>query len=684
MPDIFSPAADPESGFGPTSVADYERGKRSFIVGLDPGSAQLLTAYQVVEILSRRLGADTVQKALQAESTLESSCCGEVNGNWLKSSRMVGINVRTVGSFFNVVKYALTLPAFHDSIHLLPIWEPGVVGSLYGMVSWEINPEFFSAELHAMMPGLNTPDAQLKATINLLHAMGFAVGMDVIPHTDRFSEMVLANPRFFEWVRQREGYLLDHKEELWREVEQLVYAFLQEFGTADGSELPDFPAFFLTDESDITQESRLRMLFGHPANYGDRQRRRVALMRYVIAEGYETLPMTMAPPYRVLHLNPNHYTVDEAGCRWYQYEFDEPQQMSRVFGPLTRYRLFNSKDSNLYWELDFERPIIEVWEYVARNYADCRQKYNFDFMRGDMTHVQMRQEGVPSQLPSYYDLLAYVKRHIVSEGCGYFAFFAESFLGAPDYMSYGDEIAHLEMIGAEVTLGDLQSTVVGSALFTTRFRQYLDIAYTRTFKPSFTVITADKDDPRFDSFYQTGNLVRYFVALFMPELPSYVGAGFELRGMHKQRAPNEAYSKLFVFQISDPSESDKVTTGPYQWGQNRQHFYCITRLREWAEVLVPHFSGRPVEWLAYPDPTLSCFYIAWCIGDYLFLCNLNGTDITRHISIGQKQTGIIPQLLYTTASEAGKDTPSGNGIFYTLPPLLPDECRIYRLALPVT
>ena len=46
---------------------------------------------------------------------------------------MVGINVRTVGTLFNVIKYALTIPVgegLHNAIHLLPLWEPGVVGSM--------------------------------------------------------------------------------------------------------------------------------------------------------------------------------------------------------------------------------------------------------------------------------------------------------------------------------------------------------------------------------------------------------------------------------------------------------------------------------------------------------------------------------------------------------------------------
>jgi hypothetical protein len=84
---------------------------------------------------------------------------------------MVGINVRTIQSFWNVVKY-FTLPASQSSIHLLPIWECGVVASLYGMAGWNINPEFYDAELASYYPHLDTVEKQLKVVVNILHALG--------------------------------------------------------------------------------------------------------------------------------------------------------------------------------------------------------------------------------------------------------------------------------------------------------------------------------------------------------------------------------------------------------------------------------------------------------------------------------------------------------------------------------
>lgn len=185
-----------------THTNAYQSGRSSFIPGLLPQTAVQLSVYQTLELLLKRLGNDVLRRALDPQETIDSPARPFADSRWLKTSNMVGINVRTLGSFWNVVNYSLTLPALHDSIHLLPIWEPGVVGSLYGMVSWQINPEFFDVDLARYVPALDTVERQLKAVVNLLHALGRTVGMDVIPHTDRFSEMVLAQPVLFEWVHR--------------------------------------------------------------------------------------------------------------------------------------------------------------------------------------------------------------------------------------------------------------------------------------------------------------------------------------------------------------------------------------------------------------------------------------------------------------------------------------------------
>ncbi|GAB4020762.1 alpha-amylase family protein [Spirosoma koreense] len=609
----------------------YQAGRQSFISTLLPQTAVNLTVYQTLEILHKRLGNETLRRALNPADTVESPARIYPDGSWLKRSKMVGVNVRTIGSFWNVVNYALTLPALHDSIHILPIWEPGVVGSLYGMVSWQINPEFFDVDLARYVPDLNSVEKQLKVVINLLHAMGRTVGMDVIPHTDRFSEMVLACPSLFEWVQRDEKTgnptkLAHHSSFVYRYVEEAIWQFLKFRGAADGTPLTFAKdVFFSTELSILTDDQRLRILFGYPHDYGGRLNRRIALIRHLTAQGFETLPMTMGPPYRGLHIDPTDYTIDDFGQIWYQYAFDQPEQMSRVFGPLARYRFYESKLNNKNWELDFNRPNRPAWEYICHKVGESQRTYNFDFMRGDMAHVQMRPQGVPSQIDAFYDPLRAIKKYVQTNGVPHYGFFAETFLAPPDTMGYGNEPDHLEAIEADSTLGDLQSLVVGSDEFRRQFSAYYTYLKTRRFAPNFTVMTADKDDPRFDEFYRTGNLFRYFTALFLTDMPSYVGLGFEVRNLHEARGQNEEYTKLYVFRIEDDRQPDKVTHGPFVWGQNAVQFAAINRMRSFADDIWPDIAGKPTEWLAGPDAAKD--YLVWTHVEptgYVFAASMNG------------------------------------------------------------
>ena len=221
----------------------YQQGTQSFVPNLLPEQALQLTAEEMLGILSDRLG-DALDLAISTEyanpdnipdmlpEAIQSPVKNEPDGSWLKRTNMVGINMRTVQSFWNIVKYALTLPKIQDSIHILPIWEAGVVGSIYGLSSWELNPEFYSQELANACPQLNTIERQLRATINILHAMGKSVGMDVIPHTDRYSQASLAYPQYFEWLQRQDTEIIDHRDNLHEEVQQKIFEFLQQHGSA--------------------------------------------------------------------------------------------------------------------------------------------------------------------------------------------------------------------------------------------------------------------------------------------------------------------------------------------------------------------------------------------------------------------------------------------------------------------
>jgi hypothetical protein len=265
-----------------------------------------------------------------------------------------------------------------------------------------------------------------------------------------------------------------------------------------------------------------------------------------------------------------------------------------------------------------------------------QKQYGFDYMRGDMSHVQMRPGGVPETIDPYYDILRAVKVHVQREqGVPYFGYFAESFIAPRDIMVYGDEVDHLEASEADTTLGDLQSTTVGTPEFLQKFRWYRDLLETRRVAPSFTVITGDKDDPRFDAFYRAGNVLRLFMALFLTDMPSYMALGFETRDIHLRPAPNEHYTKLYVFQ---ETRGPKATDGPYRWGTNGAQFRALTELRLYAGTIWPKIVGQRIRWLIPPDATGESKHMAWTQRDssmaaYVFVANSDTSQPVHNFNL---------------------------------------------------
>ena len=361
--------------------------------------------------------------------------------------------------------------------------------------------------------------------------------------------------------------------------------------------------------------------------------------------------------------------------------------MSRVFGPLTRYKLYERKDDNRNWEIDFNLPRERVWEYVCRRYGEVQQQFGFDFMRGDMSHVQMRPSGVPDEVDEHYDLLAAVKRHVRKSGRTGFAYFGESFLAPPGVMAYGSEEDHLEASDADATLGDLQSTSVGSAEFMGKLHHYAGLVDTRSFAPAFTVMTGDKDDPRFDEFYRTGNEVRLFASYFLTNMPGYVGLGYETRDLHLEPAPNEHYTKLYVFQ---EKEGPKATRGPYVWGKNGPLFAAVNRLRLFLDDIdfVNRVRGRKVIWLLPPDPSGEKKLVAWTLEgaeEFLLLANFDTEGPTGEVSIpapGDISSHTAMKLAFSTSTDASKsqDTLVRDGDRYLSSGLFAGEGRVYLAA----
>ncbi len=656
-----------------TAISLYVAKNQTFIANLLPEQAVQMPSMQLAYILEKRFGQHDFYHALNPENTIASPVQNHENATWLKTVNMVGINVRTIDTFWNVVKYSLTLPESQSSIHLLPIWECGVVASLYGMASWNINPAFFDAELAMTFPHLNTVEKQLKVVTNLLHLMGKTVGMDVIPHTDRYSEVTLANPQFFEWLQRKEFEIIDHSENLHEKVQMSILDFIYQYGGTFSEYYPRQKEKFF-DNKVFSEENRLRFLFGEKNNLEGRTQRRNQLISHLFSQGYEPVPATMAPPYRGLEVDNREEakTLDEDGRIWRDYVITKPEGMSRVFGPLARVKLYESKNDNLDWEIDFTKPRFEAWEYMAQKYQGFASQYNFDFMRGDMSHVQMNPNVTPSEKSIYYDIHKYIRKKIKQEK-PFFGYFAESFLAPPNTMAYGNEEDHLEGSDADTTLGDLQSMVVGTERFVSEFARYHHLLTTRKFAPNFTIMTADKDDPRFDEFYLKGNEIRMFMGLFLTDMPSYMALGFEQRDPHPYPAPNEHYTKLYVFQLS---KGDKATHGKYIWGQNGKLFSNLSVLKTISDKISHNINNQVIDWLIKPDPTGKNKIISWTQKEkpqYIFVVNLDIENDIQTNELKNIESINLAKHYYSTIQNNNEEAN------FDIISLKKAECRIYEI-----
>lgn len=632
----------------------------------------------VKEVLARLtdIYGRALDDALVPNPTISSPVQTSDDPSWIRRSNIVGINVRTVGTFWRSIHYLLTLPEVHDSIHFLPIWEPGVVGSLYGIASRYINREFFDPELAEAVPELSTVEAQLAATINVIHLSGKTVGMDVIPHTDRFSEIVLGNPSLFEWLRREDTKILEHGGDLYRQVEEEIGRFY--------SVTPD-SLFRKT-----TEPERLHTLFGSPGDPEERTRRRIRLVHHIHRLGYEPVPATMGPPYRGIEVDSDRIPGGSVEERWHEYRITRPEPMSRVFGPLSRFHFYETATGDSgsrnpdSWALDFSKPRREVWDYFTSFYDEVQSRYGFDYMRGDMSHVQMRPDGTPARTDNYYDPLRAVKERI-NQRVPSFAYFAETFMAPAGTMAYGDEVDHLEACRAEVTLGDIQSVPVGSDEFFQRARYYLDTATHRRVTPAWTVLTGDKDDPRFDEFFYAGNELRYFCALFLVNVPSYMALGFRLRDPHAVPAPNEFYSKLYVFAERD---GPKATRGPYRFGNNRKLYATLSSIAEAAGTILPEIRGMTPEWIQPPSATKATTLFSWKIDRFVFVCNGDTTApiVNRRLLLPPAvSTETTPQEIFSTTGRPPETpylhTDDFIGTYLALDRIEPGECRIYRITV---
>lgn len=155
------------------------------------------TPEETLTHLSRLVSPHDFEK-LQRHETVESPLqrLGIQNSKWLQDTKMIGMNPRALGTYFNILKAAMIYP--ERGIHLLPYYTNDKA-CIYEPQDWKLSREFLDPYLSKR--GLHTPEQQLRYVVSALHAMGKAVGMDILPHTVAFSRESLVHPDKFEWFQ---------------------------------------------------------------------------------------------------------------------------------------------------------------------------------------------------------------------------------------------------------------------------------------------------------------------------------------------------------------------------------------------------------------------------------------------------------------------------------------------------
>ncbi len=525
------------------------------------------------------------------------AAAGVTSSKWLQESKIVGLNPRAIGTFWDIVKYAMTLP--EDAIHILPLHEPGYGESLYARVNWQLNDEFLDPDLAAR--GFTTPEAQLKLVTNVLHAMGKKVGMDAVPHTDRFSEEVFAYPDYFEWIHLNadQTAILPFAPEnpegtgTYDQVKSVIFNFVAENGPA----IPLPPDVSLSRETFFNDEVvpenlRYRILFGEPANKQQRLDRRVALLQLMQKKGFITAPVVDGPPYRPFKLAPNTHT---AHTELIVHDELTDRSPKGITGTLAPYRVFQLQADG---SLNYDLADLNVLKYFARQLKAMQQAYNFDFIRADMSHIQMRAEGPmepirPGLPENKMELWAYLKYQLQKQA-PYFATLSEDFLISDDICGYGNSRQNNHARNVDVVLGNVANQplvaspgILSSPLDIQHIKHHYNIIGNLSFRPSIAMFTTDSDNPKMNFLHNnTVNIIRAVLGYFLNN-PSYMGAGFEVLEERPLPTMSEQGKLLEIenprkysrYYIAQPSFLN-YRTQPYQWGENHTFHQTMTRLRK--------------------------------------------------------------------------------------------------------
>ena len=590
---------------------------------------------------------------------IESPHSKEQNSEWFKQSKVVGINPRALGSYFDIVKYAMTFP--EDSIHILPLFEQGCQSSLYAPVNFRLSEEFMDSELEKL--GFDTPEKQLKLTINLLHALNKNVGMDLLQHTDRFSEEVFINPDNFIWAKidssqkKELEYPAIHPDKIGDDVKNTVVEFLRKYGDSKGNKLNEI---VLQNFYTFKEDKRREILFGNDS-FKARTQRRIALMNYVRANGLETKPISLDSPKRKIVFKE---MKSNNGITWA--DFTDNMQ-DRMFGNLTGYKLYHlDKNGNV----DISKPNTSAWNFICDKNLEFQKKYGFDFLRADMGYLHFDDKD--------RDIHAKVKQYIQEQGTPYFASLGECFCGFGHSDTVSISRKHYDSV-----LGNLHYEKVYNYNFNDIVKTY---NFSPDYKVSVTSITADSDQAKYNEYYDDfQNKIRTFLGLFLNQ-PSYMGMGLETRNINPTEGKNLTKDFINDWGIEK-----------YEWGKNYNFFQIISKMRSVFLDIKDDIQKQLHYWLNTGDRKVSSWFYYTkdtFMPTYLFAVNTdvyekedveiqNLFDTNVSSNIKDKYHRVAAKEIYSSEEKSSKEWYIiSQGKRFKIKNLKPGECRIYKISNP--
>lgn len=577
---------------------------------INPKDAINISFGESLQKLKSLVGIDLFNKIFDKNKEISTPIKNNTNSNWLKQNKIIGINPRTIGTFWNIVKYAMTFP--EESIHLLPIFECGCEGCLYSPINWKVNDEFLDENLFEF--GFKTIEEQLKVVIKALHALGKTIGFDVLLHTDKFCELNFIYPQFFEWVKLNN----DKTNQLFYPdiipdlvhigVQEEIIKYLRENGDFENKKINDeiLNKFF---DDDFLPNQREKLLFG--SIKAVRNKRRYELMNFIRNAGYELISVTEYAPSRPVLFKKMVYQDD---INYAEFDVEGRKESSKIFGNITPYK---------WYHLDNEAYPIkeginkEVWNYFTDKIDKLQKEYNFDFIRADMGHNQFSYAYKDeNKTLNSTEIWAEIKKKI-QKRIPYFAIFAESFFTKMGFVDVYDDS---ENKGFDVVLGALHCIFLNEK-YCNKFHEYVNL--NRKFLPCCAYISADTDTNILDNVYvsDNANQARFFLLMFS-KLPSYMVMGAELRQVEAQAL--EEYNQTFIKKF------DKK----YKWGKNYEFFNEISKMRELYAKLKPLIQNSEMKLVEFNNDS----FLGWFFVDknnkplYLFLTSFN-LDLEKSVEL---------------------------------------------------